>query len=72
MTVFTQTIPGNVSYVSDGDTLQLISNGEKYKIKFYGVDVPESSQKYGLEAKEFVSERVVGKTVKIQVMDTDQ
>jgi endonuclease YncB( thermonuclease family) len=40
ITVFTQTITGNVSYVSDGDILQLVSNGEKYKIRFYGVDAP--------------------------------
>jgi endonuclease YncB( thermonuclease family) len=72
ITVFTQTITGNVSYVSDGDTLHLVSNGEKYKIRFYGVDSPESSQDYGLESKEFVMKRVSGKTVKVQVMDTDR
>jgi len=45
-----ETLIGNVSYVSDGDTIHIMVKGEKYKIRFYGIDTPEKTQEYGLEA----------------------
>jgi endonuclease YncB( thermonuclease family) len=67
-----ETLIGTVSYVSDGDTLHLKTSTGKYKIRFFGVDAPESTQEYGLEAKSFVLDRVLRKQVKIEVTDTDR
>ena len=67
-----ETLVGTVSYVSDGDTLHLNTSTGKYKIRFFGVDAPESSQNYGLEAKSFVMDRVLKKKVKVEVVDTDR
>ena len=72
ISVFAQTITGKVTYVSDGDTIHLVSNNQKYKIRFYGIDTPEKSQKFGLEAKEFTYNRVFGKTVEVEIKDTDR
>lgn len=67
-----QTLTGNVSYVSDGDTIHIVANNQKYKIRFYGIDTPEKTQEYGLEAKEFVYKRIANKNVKVEIMDTDR
>ncbi len=67
-----QTLTGIVSYVSDGDTIHMIVKNQKYKIRFYGIDTPERTQEYGLEAKEFVYKRVMSRNIKVRVMDTDR
>lgn len=72
LSVYAETFIGNVTYVSDGDTIHIIVDNQKYKIRFYGIDTPEKTQKYGLEAKEFVHKKVANKEVKIEVTDTDR
>ena len=67
-----QTLTGIVSYVSDGDTIHMIVKNQKYKIRFYGIDTPERTQEYGLEAKEFVYKRIMNRNIKVRVMDTDR
>ncbi|MEI6856806.1 thermonuclease family protein [Psychrilyobacter sp.] len=67
-----KTLTGTVSYVSDGDTIHIVANNQKYKIRFYGIDTPERTQEYGLEAKDFVHKRIAKKTVTVEVMDTDR
>lgn len=67
-----RTITGRVLYVSDGDTLTMSVEGSQEKIRFYGIDAPEKSQDYGLEAKEFVLERVEDKVIQVRVVDRDR
>lgn len=67
-----QSIVGTVSHVSDGDTLHVQTPTGKYKVRFYGIDAPETSQEYGLESKMFVAERVLGERVKVEVVSTDR
>ncbi len=58
--------------VSDGDTIKVTCNGRKVKIRLYGVDTPETSQRHGLEATQYTKQVVLGKTVDIRVIDTDR
>jgi micrococcal nuclease len=59
-----------ISYVSDGDTFHgTLADGSKIKIRLAEVDCPESTQAYGLEAKEFSLRQIKDKQV---VADTDQ
>ena len=67
-----ETLRGNVLYVSDGDTLTMEVDGKKEKIRFYGIDAPESSQEYGLESKTFVKDRVDNKRIEVEITDTDR
>ena len=70
--VFSETLTGKVLYVSDGDTLTMDVGGQKKKIRFYGIDAPEKTQPGGLEAKEFVLERIRDKIIEVDVSDTDR
>ena len=72
LSLFSQTITGKVTYVSDGDTIHLQTAGQKYKIRFYGIDTPEKSQSFGLEAKEFTHNKIFGKIVEVEIKDTDR
>jgi endonuclease YncB( thermonuclease family) len=44
----------------------------KYRIRFKGIDAPESKMPYGQEAKEELVKLIQGKCLKIFVYDTDQ
>ena len=72
LSLLAETIIGKVVYVSDGDTIHLQTSTQKYKIRFYGIDTPEKTQNFGLEAKEFTHNRIFGKTVDVEVKDTDR
>ena len=43
--------PYVVSYVYDGDTVQLSSAAGKFKLRLTGIDAPERNQPYGLKAR---------------------
>ena len=58
--------------VSDGDTITIMMNGEKQKIRLYGIDTPEINQSFGTEAKQFLSDQILNKEVEIEVKDTDR
>ena len=58
--------------VNDGDTITIMMNGEKQKIRLYGIDTPEINQSFGTEAKQFLSDQILNKEVEIEVKDTDR
>lgn len=57
---------GKVVHVADGDTITVLRDGKKVKIRLYGIDTPEKAQWYGQNAKTFTSAQVMGKTVDVQ------
>ncbi len=65
-------VTGKVVGVSDGDSLTLLVAKKQYKIRLAGIDCPESSQAFGTKAKQALSAKVFGKTVKVLKTDTDR
>ena len=63
---------GKVIHVADGDTITVLREGKKVKVRLYGIDTPEKSQWYGQNAKSFTSAQVFGKTVEVQEIDVDR
>lgn len=45
-------ISGEVMKVYDGDTITLLHDNKRLKIRLYGIDAPESNQSYGKESQE--------------------
>ncbi len=54
---------GKVVHISDGDTITVIHDGNKEKIRLYGIDTPEIKQSFGIEAKNFTYAMVYHKYV---------
>ena len=66
------TITGKVVSVADGDTITILdANKRQTKIRFHGIDTPETGQPFGTQAKRFTSAKTFGKTVSVIVKDKD-
>lgn len=66
-------ITGKVVSVADGDTITVLTGAkESVKVRFYGIDAPESRQAFGARAKQELSGLVFGKVVTVDVVDVDQ
>ena len=58
--------------VKDGDTIVLLVNGEEVTVRLHGVDTPEKNQAYGQRAKQYTSDLVFGKQVRLIVDSKDR
>lgn len=68
-----ETLTGRIVGVTDGDTVKVLTTDKKeVKIRLYGVDAPEKAQPFGQKAKQFASDLVFGKDVRVEVIDTDR
>lgn len=81
-----RTIEGVVSKVSDGDTIQITDSlGTKVKVRFYGIDCPETEkgnkrtgkiskqgQPYGEEALHALQGKLERQRVRLDVMTVDR
>ena len=70
-----QSLTGRVTYVFDGDTLEL---ADGRRVRLYGIDAPETGhrdapgQPGGREARRALQAKVAGRTVTVEVRETDQ
>ncbi len=63
---------GIVTYVYDGDTVQVQHGQKKEKIRLYGIDCPEKGQAYANVAKNMTMKLLLGKTVQVIPQKEDQ
>jgi len=72
-----QFIKAYVSRIVDGDTIEVIIDPKKYKVRFIGIDCPEYTSKieyYGKESTEYTSSILLNKYVFLEkdVSETDK
>jgi micrococcal nuclease len=65
-------IIGKVVRVADGDTITVFENRTQHRIRLFGIDAPERRQDFSNKAKQFVSELVFGKQVRVAKHDIDR
>ena len=63
---------GKIISVHDGDSVTMLSKGKVYKIRLYEIDAAELQQTYGIEAKEYLSNLVLNKTVEAKEIAIDK
>lgn len=66
------TFIGKVTAVIDGDTIDVLRDGKTIRIRLNGIDCPEKSQTYGTKAKQFTSDFLFGKTVRVVGNENDR
>jgi endonuclease YncB( thermonuclease family) len=67
-----ETVEGKVVGVTDGDTLTVLVDQTQLKVRLAEIDTPERGQPWGARAKQALSDLVFGRSVKIEVQDTDR
>jgi micrococcal nuclease len=63
---------GRVVGVIDGDTIDVLHNGQAERIRLNGIDCPEKGQPFGKKAKQFTSSLVYGMDVTIKTHRRDR
>ena len=68
-----QTIQGRVIEVYDGDTATVITAHPeaKYRVRFFGIDAPETAMPHGHDAKKALQDKILGKDVLVNVSGVD-
>lgn len=61
LTVFT----GKVIGIKDGDTFEVLYDGQPERVRLADIDCPEKSQPFGNNAKQYASDLCFGKTVTV-------
>lgn len=83
---FIRTVSGTVTKVSDGDSIQITTSEQtQLKVRLYGIDAPETpkvnhrtgqvnkpGQPYGEESWKALRNKVMGKQVKLDILDIDK
>ncbi|MGL5277489.1 MAG: thermonuclease family protein [Cetobacterium sp.] len=72
LTTLSFAFSGKVIKVADGDTITVLKDGEKVRVRFYGIDAPEKKQEYGIKSLDVLKKMIDGKIVEIDVKDKDQ
>jgi len=81
-----RTITGTVTKVSDGDTIHITTPEQtKLKVRLYGIDAPETDkinhrtghvhqpgQPYGEESWKALKHKIIGKKVRLEILDIDK
>ena len=66
-------LTGKVVRTLDGDTFVLLTQDTmQVKVRLYGVDAPEKAQPFGQKAKQFTSDMIFGKQVKVEEKGKDR
>lgn len=66
-------LEGTCVGVSDGDSLILeLPDGERVRVRLYGIDAPEKDQPFALEARKKLGYLVYDKLIRVEVLDIDQ
>lgn len=64
--------PAKVVSITDGDTLNVLRDGQQVKVRLYGIDCPESGQDHGPKARDLTAAFVAGRNVEVEQKDTDR
>ncbi|WP_218932806.1 thermonuclease family protein [Roseimaritima multifibrata] len=68
-----EVVIGKASRIMDGDTIKLHSiEDDQRTIRLVGIDAPESDQRFGPEAKLWLTHEVSGKNLRVEVKEKDR
>ena len=65
-------LEGRVVAVKDGDSIEVLSGGERVEVRIFGIDTPERGQPWAERSKRALSARVAGREVRINEVDVDR
>lgn len=69
---FNEVYEGKVVKVLDGDSLNIIQQGEEIRVRLAEVDAPEHGQAFWKKSRQALEKHVAGKNVSVEEFDRDQ
>ncbi len=72
LSVQAETFSAQVIMVMDGDTVMVLHDGQKIKIRLANIDAPEKAQTFGQQARDSLQEMIGKKQVQIDSQAIDQ
>lgn len=69
---FSVDFEGQIIRVADGDTLTILRDQEKIKIRLAEIDAPEKAQHFGQQSKQSLSDLCLGKPARIEDQGRDR
>ncbi|MFV1980277.1 MAG: thermonuclease family protein [Rhodothermia bacterium] len=66
------TLEGRVVKIADGDTLTMLVDGQRERIRLSDIDTPERKQPFGMRAKQALAEMTFGKTISVSTTTRDR
>lgn len=68
-----QLLEGICVGVSDGDSLHMeLPDGERVRVRLYGIDAPEKDQECALAARKKLGKLIYDKEIRVEVLDVDK
>jgi micrococcal nuclease len=64
-------LTGRVINVIDGDTLTVLANFERYRVRLSDVDAPNPDEPWGNRASLTLAEKVFARTVRVEIVESD-
>ena len=68
----TETLTGKVVSVADGDTIAILVESERVKVRLAEIDAPERGQPWGRRAKQALTEKIAGHVVQVETKFNDR
>ncbi|MGH1538458.1 MAG: thermonuclease family protein [Gammaproteobacteria bacterium] len=69
---FSETYEGKVVKVLDGDSINIIQQGEEVRIRLAEIDAPEHGQPFWKQSRKALADFVANKNVSVEEFDRDQ
>jgi micrococcal nuclease len=63
---------GLVTHIVDGDTYDIMLDGQKTRIRMDGIDAPERGMDYYKQAKNYLGELCDNNEIRVEITDTDR
>lgn len=64
---------GDVTRVADGDTITvLLEDDARIKVRLMGIDTPELNQPYGVEARDYLTQMILGQAITCACVKKDR
>lgn len=67
LTANAATLIGVVTKVSDGDTITVLSRGQKHRVRLNGIDAPESQQRGGAQSRNYLASLIAAGDDKVTI-----
>jgi endonuclease YncB( thermonuclease family) len=65
-------LPGTVTRVIDGDTIDVLLDSGRIRVRLHGVDAPEHDQQWGAEAAQWLRMRLMNYAITLDPVSQDQ